>query len=190
MREEFDLNDGSVSDLRAKLHSVAELAEALTQQTVAGKLRELEEMLRVPMPETVGDLKEEITAGAQPSILLVDDDRHLNRIICQFLMEEGYRVEAAFDGLEGLRMFSPSEQTVVLTDVAMPRMNGWELAAALHQRAPKLPIVLITGFGGGNWSESDLRSQGVSAVLHKPLDLDQLVAVLRTAVENSQAVTR
>ena len=67
---------------------------------------------------------------------------------------------------------------MVMTDVAMPLMNGWELIAALRVRAPELPVVLITGYSNGNWNENFLRTQGVCAVLNKPLDLTHLSEIL------------
>jgi len=112
------------------------------------------------------------------SILLIDDDRILNETLAEFLTLKGYRVESAYDGIEAVRSFRPAEHDMVMTDVAMPGMNGWELAAALRVRAPQLPIVLITGYGSGNWNEGYLKKQGIAAVLGKPLDLDQLYIML------------
>jgi CheY-like chemotaxis protein len=63
---------------------------------------------------------------------------------------------------------------VILSDVAMPHMNGWELIAALRVRSPELPVILITGYGSGNWNESYLKKQGVVAVLGKPIDMELL----------------
>jgi len=124
-------------------------------------------------------------AGAEPpaagqlSILVVEDDRPINMLLSSLLKREGYRVDSAFDGLEAMRMFKPAEHDIVLTDLGLPLMNGWELTAALHEQVPDLPVVIITGFGNGDWNEAFLRKQGVVAVLSKPFDKEQLRAVLR-----------
>ena len=122
------------------------------------------------------------------SILVVDDDRALNDVVCEFLDGEGHRVEAAFDGLEAVRKFRPAEHDVVLTDVAMPLMNGWELIAALRVRAPALRVILVTGYGSGNWNESYLRKQGVTAILGKPLDTAKLASILQDIIAGRRSV--
>ncbi|MGH9902382.1 MAG: response regulator, partial [Pyrinomonadaceae bacterium] len=140
------------------------------------RMKELEQILNpTPEPEADGEAK---AAARALSVLVIDDDQIVNELICEFLTVEGYRVESAFDGLQAMRMFRPAEHDVVMTDVAMPLMNGWELIAALRVRAPELPVVLITGYGSGNWNESYLQKQGVAAVLSKPLDLARMTGIL------------
>ncbi len=142
--------------------------------------KELEnELHRLVQNETLESVEEIAdTDEHKLSILLIDDDRILNETLAEFLTLEGYRVESAYDGIEAVRNFRPAEHDMVMTDVAMPGMNGWELAAALRVRAPHLPIVLITGYGSGNWNEGYLKKQGIAAVLGKPLDLNQLPMML------------
>ena len=112
------------------------------------------------------------------AVLVVDDDRQVNDALCDLLTFEGYRVEAAFDGLEAQHKFRPGAYDVVITDVAMPRVNGWELSEWLNARAPRLPVILITGYGPANRDESDLRRRGVAALMHKPLYAARLLSVL------------
>lgn len=154
------------------------ISNTLAYEALKAKFSDLEHTLA---PKTAGvDSGEDQLAASKLSVLVIDDDHAVNDVICDFLGEEGYRVEAAFDGLEGVRKFRPSEHNVVMTDVAMPHMNGWELIAALRVRAPDLPVVLITGYNIGAWNESYLRKQGIVAVLSKPLDLNKLSNVLQS----------
>lgn len=130
-----------------------------------------------PVEQTVGAN----TPGPQSkkgTVLVIDDDRSFNHVICNYLKDEGYFAESAFDGLEAMRVFRPHDFHLVMTDVAMPNMNGWELIAALRVRAPQIPIVLITAYNRGMWSENHLRDNGVSAVLNKPFELENLLTVL------------
>ncbi|MGH9943816.1 MAG: response regulator [Pyrinomonadaceae bacterium] len=135
--------------------------------------------------ETTPSAKIETDEGTRAlSILVIDDDRAVNDVLCLYLSEEGYKVEAAYDGLEAVRIFRPARHDVVITDVAMPHMNGWELIAALRVRAPTVPIILITGFASGNWNPDYLRRQGVIGVLNKPLDLDHLKELLDSVAKS------
>ena len=77
-------------------------------------------------------------------------------------------------------MFQPSGHNLVITDVMMPDMNGWEVVGALRVRAPEVPFVVVTGYSSkSTWDEKFLRKQGVVAVLNKPVDLDELAGILR-----------
>ena len=121
------------------------------------------------------------------TVLVVDDDRQVNDALCDLLTFEGYRVEAAFDGLEAQRLFRPAAHDVVVSDVAMPRVNGWELCDWLRERAPRVPVILITGYGPGHQDESDLRRRGVAALLHKPLYAARLLSVLEEVTAGARA---
>ena len=145
----------------------------LAYKELENELHSLVHSESVEFAEEIGEVDDH-----KLSILLIDDDRILNETLAEFLTLEGYRVESAYDGIEAVRNFRPAEHDMVMTDVAMPGMNGWELAAALRVRAPQLPIVLITGYGSGNWNEGYLKKQGIAAVLGKPLDLNQLPIML------------
>jgi CheY-like chemotaxis protein len=155
------------------------VADALAYESVTAKLLELQHVLNKSSEETIGKLEEKVNKD-KLSILVIDDDQMINELICEFLTDEGYKAEAAYDGLEAMRMFRPSEHDVILSDVAMPHMNGWELIAALRVRAPELPVILITGYGSGNWNETYLKKQGVVAVLGKPIDMELLQNHLQT----------
>ena len=154
------------------------VADELAYKLLEIKLHKLEEALMRAPKNLSAEAADQEDAETQLSILVVDDDRNINDILCEYLTLEGYQVEAAFDGLEAMQKFRSAEHDVVMTDVAMPLMNGWELIAALRVRAPELPVVLITGYGSGNWNENYLKTQGVCAVLSKPLDLSHLGMVL------------
>lgn len=124
-------------------------------------------------------ISEQPKAG-KPSVLLIDDDQAVNNMLRKFLSQEGYRVDSAFKGPEAMEMFQPSEHDVIITDIMMPDMNGWELVGALRVRAPEVPFVVITGNSSkDSWNEEHLRRLGVVAVLNKPLDLDQLASILQ-----------
>lgn len=157
------------------------VSDSLAFETLTGELRALERALH----PSIGDeasAGESAPAAPKPTILVIDDDRAINDLICELLTMDGYEVESAFNGVEAIQAFQPAKHALAITDVAMPLMNGWELIAALRVRSPALPIILISGYQTGEWNQSYLTKQGVSAVLAKPLNLDQLTSLVAKLV--------
>lgn len=116
----------------------------------------------------------------QLRVLVVDDEPALNSVFARYLTRHGYRVQVAEDGQHALEMFRPGAYDAVISDILMPRMDGWQLAAALQGIAPGLPILLMTGYstGGGTWSQDALEQQGVVTLLDKPFELRFLLGFL------------
>src|SRR6266404_2890917 len=88
----------------------------------------------------------------KPLILLIEDDFALRRSLAEYLVLEGFDVESAADGLEGLQRLTLESQrrpAVILLDMVMPHMNGLEFCARqkLSPSLPKIPIIAITGEG-------------------------------------------
>lgn len=119
------------------------------------------------------------------SILVVDDSGTMRSTVSLALATAGYRVSAAGDGLEALRMLSQQEYDLVLTDVLMPEMDGFLLMREIRRHHPHLPIVVMSG--GGTFLTEDYclrtaRLFGASAVLPKPFEPQQLLAVVESMV--------
>ncbi len=81
------------------------------------------------------------------SILVAEDDKNLNRMICAKLKQEHYSVFPAFDGQEALDIMEREHIDLVISDVMMPRMDGLELTAALRGAKMDLPVLIITAKG-------------------------------------------
>ena len=86
-------------------------------------------------------------AQAALRILVVDDEAPVRDTLSAILMADGHNVTLAVDGSEGLKQFGKGEFDLVITDKAMPGMNGDQMAAAIKQVSPETPIILLTGFG-------------------------------------------
>ena len=92
----------------------------------------------------------------------------------EYLQRDGHIVEAARDSHDGLRRFQGGSFDVVVTDRAMPEMNGLELAAAIGQIVgPRPAVIMLSGFGAEVGVNGDLPS-GVHFLLTKPVTLDRL----------------
>lgn len=178
--QSFDEEDG-----RWLMLAAAPLAASLNARALEERVRELEGLVR--RAELGAGGSDEAAAGHALRVLVVDDDRAVNDLLCELVALSGHRAEPAFDGLEAARLFDPSGHDLVIADVAMPRMNGWELASELRARAPRLPVVLVTGYGSGGWDESVLRRRGVWALLSKPVDQAQLAGILDGVVAGVSA---
>src|SRR5262245_18665294 len=80
----------------------------------------------------------------EPRLLLVDDNAVVRDMLVGFVASLGYRADPAASGQEALDLFDRGAYGMVLTDLIMPGMNGWDVLAALRQRDPTIPIVIVT----------------------------------------------
>jgi CheY-like chemotaxis protein len=107
-------------------------------------------------------------------VLVVDDDLYLTEIISDVLEAEGHTARKASNGLEALDLIKERKPEIILLDLMMPVMNGWELADHLRSNPDwaDIPVVVITA----NY-HPDRKQQvaGARAVITKPFDIDQLV---------------
>ncbi|MCC7492982.1 MAG: PAS domain S-box protein [Fimbriimonadaceae bacterium] len=109
--------------------------------------------------------------------LVADDEPMLRQMLAAFLEAEGHTCDLAGNGHEAWELFCTRRYDVVLTDRAMPDMNGDQLAAAVKSRSPGTPVVLVTGFGD-LMEASGEHPKGVDAVVGKPVRLAHLNAAL------------
>ena len=121
----------------------------------------------------------ETSKGSRGRLLVVDDDLFIRRILAMGLGLEGYDVDVAADGMEALEKLRDQGADAVLLDLMMPVMDG----RAFIQRARKelgsaVPIVVLTSFDRAE-AMRDLAETGASAILHKPAEVQEIVATLR-----------
>jgi len=114
---------------------------------------------------------------AAPLILVVEDDPDILEAICDILLEEGYRVAQARDGLSALDRVRAERPSLVLLDLMMPVMDGPAFARALRSRGPDgdVPLLVITA---DNKPERAIEA-GADAVLPKPFAAEALLAAVR-----------
>lgn len=107
-------------------------------------------------------------AGAR-RVLLVEDDPDNREAMASLLALGGFEVTSADCGAAGVRAFADGAFDVVLTDLGLPDMDGWQVAGEIKRAAPAMPIALITGWGL-NLDRDEIRRRGVDLLVKKPLD--------------------
>jgi DNA-binding NtrC family response regulator len=111
------------------------------------------------------------------SILVVDDEDALRTVLSSELMNEGYDVRTAADGDEAITELGKSPYDLVLLDIKMPRMNGFEVLKFIKEKYGKTKVVMLTGFADlKNAIES--KKLGADDFVSKPYDLVDLLTTI------------
>lgn len=111
-------------------------------------------------------------------ILVVEDEKHLNRIISETLADEGYQTDACFDGEQALEYLDGASYDVIVLDIMMPKMNGLELVRTLRARRDTTPVLFLTSRDSVSDRVEGLESGG-DYYLTKPFEFQELLAVIR-----------
>lgn len=137
----------------------------------------------LPADRNVPGAIAEVADAADTFVLVVDDEDSLRSVVTRILRRLGFTVYAVTGADEALAFAAAHDGAIdlLLTDIAMPHMDGIELAARLRKVRPSLALVLMTGFAGAvsdeRWAET-----GVVTVLHKPFTVDDLLSAIRAAL--------
>ncbi len=119
------------------------------------------------------------TQAAAPYVLVVDDDDDIRAVIRMTLEEDGYRVVMAANGQQALDRIAESEPGVVLLDLTMPVMNGWELNGRLKEMGIAVPVVFMTA---AFRARAEAEAHGAAGHLAKPFDISDLVQTVERFV--------
>ena len=109
------------------------------------------------------------------SILVVEDDQDVREAMVQVLESEGYVAVPAGDGEEAVdRLRDGLEPCLILLDLMMPRMDGWQFIEHQRQQQSSIPIVVVSAYGSGE----QVRATGIAEYMRKPVDIDALLALV------------
>lgn len=111
-------------------------------------------------------------------ILVVEDERDLNRVICKRLIAAGYTADPCFDGLEALEYAEAAEYDAAIFDVMMPKMDGFEAVRRLRARGDETPVLFLTARDAVSDRVAGL-DLGADDYLIKPFSFDELLARVR-----------
>src|SRR5579863_2454690 len=126
------------------------------------------------------------THSSMGSVLIIDDEAAIRESLETLLEMEGYGVESADNGEEGLALLGEQSFDLVLLDLALPDRNGMELLAEIHAQDPQLSIIMITAYGT---VENAVKAMQVGAAnfIQKPWDNEKLLADVRAAIARHRA---
>lgn len=122
--------------------------------------------------------------GQAKKILIVDDEVRMRRVIADYLHIKGYETAEAGDGVQALALFDETHPDLVLLDVMMPRMDGWEVCRRLRSKST-VPIIMLTARGQ---EEDELQgfSLGADEYIAKPFSLKILLARIEAVFRRGQ----
>jgi two-component system, OmpR family, copper resistance phosphate regulon response regulator CusR len=117
-------------------------------------------------------------------VLIVEDDQRIAQNISRGLQEKGFETEIAYDGMIGNKLAAANEYDLVILDINLPSMNGYEVCKNIRQRNPNIPILMLTALGE---TEDKIEGFGVGAddYIVKPFDFRELLARINVFLKRS-----
>lgn len=109
------------------------------------------------------------------TVLIIEDDRRIAQNISRGLREEGYHTEVAYEGYNGRALALTGQYDLILLDINLPGLNGYELCRTLRTERPNLPIIMLTALGEIDDKVEGLE-RGADDYMVKPFDLRELSA--------------
>ena len=121
-------------------------------------------------------------------ILIIDDEKAIRKTLSEILSFEGYKIDEASDGEEGLKRFRDKPYDVVLCDIKMPKLDGIEFLQKAGETNADVPIIMISGHGNIETAVEAVK-KGAYDYISKPPDLNRLLITIRNAMDKSSLVT-
>jgi len=122
------------------------------------------------------------------TILIIDDEKSIRKTLGEILSYEGYKIDEAGDGEEGLKRFSEKAYDVVLCDIKMPKLDGIEFLERSREINADVPVIMISGHGNIDTAVEAVK-KGAFDYISKPPDLNRLLITLRNALEKQSLIT-
>jgi len=138
--------------------------------------------LELPSKEEKLKEPEKITSR---EILVIDDEEGVRDVLGRILEGETHRVTLAETASKGLEEFKQAHFDLVLTDLGMPEMSGWELAKKIKKINPDIPVGMITGWAPAV-SKEKMKEEGVDFILSKPFDLTKVVREVNAVLKSKK----
>ena len=116
--------------------------------------------------------------------LVVEDEKHLNRMISEAILDEGYSVDSCFNALEALELCECAQYDVIVLDIMMPKMDGFEFVRRIRENGCKTPVVYLTSRDSVSDKVRGLEYGG-DYYMVKPFDFRELIAVIHVMARKS-----
>ena len=122
-------------------------------------------------------------------ILIIDDEPSIRKVLAAHLTHDGYEVDTAKDGGEGISKIDSAQFHAVVTDLRMPNIGGLEVLHWVSRNHPGLPVIIITAHGTVDTAVEAIKL-GAHDYVTKPFDRDELKLIIRKAVQTEEATSR
>ena len=139
-----------------------------------------------PEPLKESTLTARRPSGTPPIVLVVDDDPDILEALAEILEAEGFDVRRARNGKEALDRLEPERPSLILLDLMMPVMDGWEFSQKMRERpaARGIPVIVLSADRNVG---TKAREIGAVGYLAKPFELDDLLQMVRSAISGQSA---
>ncbi|MCJ7459517.1 MAG: response regulator [candidate division Zixibacteria bacterium] len=143
--------------------------------------------LKFPVSRKAREEEEKITViDFQPAnILVIEDEKNMRDIILEMLSEQGHSVTLAVDGKQGIEFFKRGIYDLVLTNLSMPEMSGWEVIREIKSANPYVKVALMTGCGTQT-KEEEAKAKGADFLISKPFKKNQLLFAVSEAIKKNK----
>ena len=144
-------------------------------------------ILRLPAPSGAREKKEavaSIKATKTMRILVIDDEETIREATTGMLQSMGHCVSGASDGKEGIEQFRSGTFDIVITDLGMPGVSGWEVTEAVNKLRPETSVLLMTGWGV-ELDPEEVRKKSVDGILVKPFKIQELREKIESVIASN-----
>ena len=174
---------GAAIDPEGRIMLVLDVERLLSERTGARILAAGLSRMAVASSATETDNVSATADRSASRILLIDDSLSVRKFIGRMLQAAGYQVDTAVDGEEGLRKAALESYRLIITDLEMPRMTGYELMAQLRQSPStrRIPVMVVTSRAGAKHRDRAMK-EGAVAFLTKPVQEDQLTEAVEQLI--------
>lgn len=122
-------------------------------------------------------------------VLVVEDDRELRDLFCTVLEENGYHAIAANDGLQAFDLLESHYIDLIISDVMMPKLNGFEMTQAIRSAGYTMPILIISAKGQAADKQKGFQS-GIDDYMVKPIDVNEMIWRVEALLRRSQIISQ
>ena len=122
-------------------------------------------------------------------ILIIEDDEEMRSLLKDFLADEGYEADSAHNGSEALLKLAKDPFDLVITDIRMPGLTGFDILSAIKNLELGMPVIVITAFGGEEVYRRSM-ARGADGYLEKPIHFQKLKVLILKLISPGEKVER
>jgi PAS domain S-box-containing protein len=123
-----------------------------------------------------------MNSGKEARVLVIDDEEFVRNVLSRIFQKANHHVTLAANGEEGIRLFKENAFDLVVTDLGMPGLSGWDVCKAIKEIAPDAPVGMITGWGM-EVDEQKMKQNGLDFVISKPFDFSSVINAAADAID-------